>query len=78
MAGVFHQPVNGLFIIGIAAIIHPIKAPWQDIAITLAFGIAAIMLVYPSRTGFIKKSRGPLLLAAYAAYVISIFKVSAV
>lgn len=69
---------NGLFIIGIAAIIHPIKAPWQDIAITLAFGIAAIMLVYPSRTGFIKRSRGPLLLAAYATYVISIFKVSAV
>ncbi|HCT41754.1 MAG TPA: sodium:calcium antiporter [Moraxellaceae bacterium] len=69
---------NGLFIIAIAAIIHPIKVPWQDIAITLAFGIAAIIVVYPSRDGLIQRGRGILLLATYAAYVITISKVSTV
>lgn len=63
---------NGLLIVSVAAIIHPITAPRRDVAVALAFGVAAVALAYPPRNGFIERKRGVLLLALYAAYVTTI------
>ncbi|MDD5209549.1 MAG: calcium/sodium antiporter [Elusimicrobiales bacterium] len=64
---------NGVFIIAVAAIIHPIVAPWREVAVTLAFGLGALLLTYPSRGGFIGRGRGVLLLALYGFYLAVIF-----
>ena len=69
---------NGLLIVSVAAIIHPITAPWRDVAIALAFGITALALAFPPRNGFIERKRGLLLLALYAAYVTTILQGGAV
>lgn len=60
---------NGIFIVAIAAIIHPITVAWREIAITLVFGFVALVFTYPTRTGFIERRRGVLLLVLYAAYL---------
>lgn len=60
---------NGLFIVSVAAIIHPIRVSWQEVAITLAIGFVTVLIVYPPHNGFINRKRGMLLLIIYAAYV---------
>lgn len=65
---------NGVFIIAVAAIIHPITAPWREVALTLAFGLAALLLAYPSRGGFIGRGRGVLLLVLYGLYLAVILR----
>lgn len=60
---------NGLFIVAVAAVIHPIVVDWRDILVALAFGLAALAVTYPARSGYIGRGRGALLLALYAAYV---------
>lgn len=60
---------NGIFIVAVAAVIHPIVVSLLDVAATLMFGILAVAFVYPSRNGFISRRRGVLLLALYAGYV---------
>ncbi|MDP2030806.1 MAG: hypothetical protein Q8K12_14305 [Thiobacillus sp.] len=65
---------NGIFIIAIAAIIHPITAPWREVAIALVFGLVALVFTYPSRTGFIDRRRGVLLLVLYVAYLATILQ----
>lgn len=59
---------NGLAIVGTAAAIHPIHAPPGEVAIALGFGVLTVILVLPCG-GVIPRLRGPMLLAAYAAYV---------
>ncbi|MDP2828063.1 MAG: sodium:calcium antiporter [Sulfuricellaceae bacterium] len=60
---------NGLAVIGTAAAIHPIRAPLEEIAIATGFGILAVLLMWPGRSGAIGRGRGILLLAVYAAFV---------
>lgn len=60
---------NGLLIVGVAAMIHPIEVPFREVALTLAFGVAALIATYPTRTGMILRGRGILLLALYAGYL---------
>lgn len=60
---------NGLFIIAVAAIIHPITVAWQEVAIALVFGLVALVFTYPARTGFIERRRGVLLLVLFAVYL---------
>lgn len=60
---------NGIFIVAVAAIIHPITVAWREVAITLVFGLVALVFTYPPRTGFIERRRGVLLLVLYAAYL---------
>lgn len=61
---------NGLAIVGIAASIHPIRAPLQEVAIALLFGVISVLLVLPRR-GRISRRRGVLLLATYVMYVLT-------
>lgn len=65
---------NGLFIVAIAAVIHPIAVPLQDIAATLVFGALALTFVYPPRSGFIERRRGILLLVLYVGYVVTVLQ----
>jgi cation:H+ antiporter len=69
---------NGLLIVSVTAIIHPITAPQRDVAVALAFGVAAVALAVPPRNGFIERKRGVLLLALYAAYLTTILHGGAV
>lgn len=65
---------NGVFIIGVAAVIHPITVAWREVAIALAFGFVALVFAYPTRRGFIERRRGVLLLVLYAAYLATILQ----
>lgn len=60
---------NGLFIIALAALICPITVAWRETAITLLFGLVAVVFTYPTRRGFIERRRGILLLVLYAVYL---------
>ena len=60
---------NGIFIVAVAAIIHPIIVAWREVAITLVFGFVTLAFTYPLRAGFIERRRGVLLLVLYAAYL---------
>jgi cation:H+ antiporter len=68
---------NGLFIVAVAAIIHPITIGWREVFGTLAFGVVALLCSYPSRTGFIERRRGFLLLVLYAVYLTTILQMGA-
>jgi cation:H+ antiporter len=65
---------NGLFIISVAAVIHPITVGWRELALTLAVGLVALLFAYPPRGGFIRRSRGILLLLLYVGYVVAILQ----
>jgi cation:H+ antiporter len=65
---------NGIFIVAVAAIIHPIIVVWREVAITLVFGLVALVLAYPTRKGFIKRRQGVLLLVLYAVYLATILQ----
>lgn len=65
---------NGFFIAAIAAIIHPIVIGWQEVVIGLGFGALLVVAVFPRRNGLIGRRRGVLLLAIYAAYLVTILQ----
>jgi cation:H+ antiporter len=65
---------NGLFIVGVAATIHPINVDWRQSAIALVFGIVALALSYPTGRGFIERRRGVILLVLYVAYLTTILQ----
>jgi cation:H+ antiporter len=60
---------NGLWIVPVAAVLHPIRMAWSEVAVALAFGALALALVYPPRSGLIARWRGVLLLASYCSYL---------
>jgi cation:H+ antiporter len=60
---------NGLAIVGVAATIHPIEFPLQEIAITLTFGMAALLLLPPTRRGITPRQRCLLLFAIYGIFI---------
>ena len=49
--------------------IHPIAAPMSEVALTLACGIVALLLLLPNRSGLIVRGRGFLLLLLYVGFV---------
>lgn len=65
---------NGLFIVAVAATIHPITVAWREVAVALIFGAVALVFTYPSRTGFIERRRGVLLLVLYLVYLATILQ----
>lgn len=68
---------NGLFIVAVAAIIHPIALRWREVAVALTFGVVALLCCYPAGTGFIERRRGFLLLVLYAAYLTTVLQLAA-
>ena len=65
---------NGIFIVAVAAIIHPIAVAWREVAVAVVFGFVALVFTYPSRTGLIERRRGILLLVLYVAYLATILQ----
>lgn len=65
---------NGILIVAVAAIIHPITVAWREVAIALVFGFVAMAFTYPTREGLIEQRRGVLLLALYVAYLATILQ----
>lgn len=60
---------NGLFIIGVAVSIRPVRVTLAELAIALAFGLVSLLLAFPTRSGLIPRRRCVFLLALYVAYV---------
>jgi cation:H+ antiporter len=65
---------NGLFIVAVAAVIHPITVDWREVAVSLLAGLAALAITYPLRSGVIGRSRGVLLLMLYATYLTALLR----
>lgn len=60
---------NGLWIIGVVAVIHPIPVRWEQLVIALIFGVVTVAGIFPTKQTLIPRWRGVLLLAVYAVYV---------
>ena len=65
---------NNLFIVAVAAMIHPISVAWREVAVALGFGMMALVFCYPPRGGVIGRGRGWLLLTVYVAYNATLFQ----
>lgn len=60
---------NGLFIVAVAAVIHPIAIVPMEVVIGLLLGLLATAVVFPGKSGRFGRERGWVLLALYAAYL---------
>lgn len=60
---------NGLFIVGVAATVHPINVGFPVAAPVLALGAITVALTWPPGTGRLDRWRGGMLLAVLAVYV---------
>lgn len=67
---------NGLFIVGVAASIHPIQIRWEEVAIGLAFGLLTSAFTLPI-SGKIVRGRGLILLGLYLAYLLALLRLPA-
>jgi len=63
---------NGLFIVGIAAVICPIRVESRAVATALIIGLATTALTLPRGDGIIERRRGAMLLALYTIYVVAL------
>lgn len=68
---------NGLFIVGVAALIHPIAVAWNDVALALAVGTIAVVVAMPLSARRIGRHRGIALLSLYLAYMTLLYRVNA-
>ncbi len=65
---------NGLFIVGVAATICPIRVDRGEVEWALAFGVGTMIAVVPRRDGLIPRWRGWVLLALYAAFLVAVLR----
>jgi cation:H+ antiporter len=65
---------NGLLIVSVAAIINPIHVNWREVVVTLACGLLAVLLIFPTSQGFIARRRGVLLMVLYAVYLAAVIQ----
>lgn len=65
---------NGLFIVGVAAVICPIRVELNEVRWALAFGALSTLLTFPRRDGWIPRWRGAVLLMTYAAFVMLVVR----
>jgi cation:H+ antiporter len=65
---------NGLFIIGVASSIAPIRIGLAEVTPALALGLVAVALTYPPQSGIIDRRRGLMLLAVYAVYLAAVLQ----
>ena len=63
---------NGLWIVGLAAMVSPIPVHWHALGVGLGFGAITVALVFPARDGLLGRRRGALLLALYVVYLSTI------
>ncbi len=63
---------NGLLIVGLAAVITPIRASGPELWLALAAGVVSLLLILPGRSDRLGRGRGVALLALYATYVLTL------
>jgi cation:H+ antiporter len=63
---------NTLWIVGIAAVIHPIDVAGKEVTIAIVAGMALLLLLLPGPTGRLGRGRGVALLAGYVAYLVAL------
>lgn len=65
---------NGLLVIAVAAVIHPITVHPGEVQLALLVGILALIFTYPPASGFIRRWRGWLLLLLYVVYMVMVLQ----
>lgn len=60
---------NGLFIVAVAALIHPIRVDAYAVAVALVFSLVVTAITYPSHSHLIGRTRGVLMLVLYMSYL---------
>ena len=60
---------NVLFIAAIAALIRPYRVDLGELLPSLAFGMAAVLLIFPGKNGKLRRWRGFVLLLVYAGFL---------
>jgi cation:H+ antiporter len=63
---------NGLWIVGVAAVVFPIAMDWQQVALALGYGVLVMVAAYPPRHGLVGRGRGLVLVALYGTYVVAV------
>ncbi len=61
---------NGLCIIGVAAVICPIRAAWSEVSTGLVIGAVLVALTFPTGGAVLDRRRGALLLGIYILYLL--------
>lgn len=67
---------NGLFIVGTAGLIQPIRIDPPQALVALAAALLLSLVLLPRRGAALGRGRGALLLAGYACYVLALLRVS--
>jgi len=60
---------NNLWIVPVAALIHPIEVELEQAGTALAFSILALLVAFPPGSGIMGRDRGVVLLLIYGVYV---------
>jgi len=60
---------NGLCVVGLVAVIHPVTVGWRTVFVALTIGLVAIACSFPRSSGLIERRRGILLLFLYGMYL---------
>lgn len=68
---------NGLLIVPVAALIHPIEVPWREAVVALGFGLVVVLPLLPVQGPVMRRRRGALLLALYVLYLIALAEAAA-
>jgi len=66
---------NGLWIVPVAATIHPIGFDRGEVAVALIAGLVSMLAVFPPARGLIGRGRGAALIAIYAGYLAAVLAV---
>lgn len=61
---------NNLWIVGLVAVIEPVRTDAAEVLVAVVAGIAGLVLILPDRRGRVASSRGPILLALGAGYAV--------
>jgi len=66
---------NGLFIVAVAALVHPIGIVEPEVVIGLGFGLLATVFAMPYRGAVVGRRRGLPLIAIYLAYLAAMLQI---
>jgi cation:H+ antiporter len=64
---------NNLFVVGVTTAITPFAVILGEVALGLMFGLIVVAAL-PSRGGLLERRRGALLVALYAAYLVTVLQ----
>jgi cation:H+ antiporter len=65
---------NGLFIVGLVAVLSPFEVPIAEAGIPVILGALLVALIYPSPSGRIERRRGFALLALYVVHLAALLQ----